>query len=526
MWGACLMGSRGAGASAGRIGRVLAVLLCTALALGSSAAAATRPDAVVLVSGLTTTTPFTTPSAPCQGTYPRGQTWSYNAAAYAAAGYNVYTAPVRNGVGAVSPHPPLFSHCPAQLPSSMTINSRGDIYANAAALASFIAHLHSRFGVNTVRIVAHSYGGLWTRGALRLASGYFPSVRVESITTLGTPHLGSYLADIGEAVDPALCGTDLKCRAIAYLLIAVRDLTFEPALSQVTAASLAQWNAGQGTSLTGIPVTAIGGDAVSLPGISDPYTSPDDVLVGIQSAQAVGLDRAGVIPSLTCFPAFPDVHSYTFLPFFPHVKYSLLNDPAIASDVLQTLAGNPPATRCPDPAFAASPPGPALVRTSSSRQLTVPLHVAALRLGTLLPRPAAGDVIIVATGTRVMCGTQQLGSVPFLDSTALRVVPVPSCPGELRFAPRGAGVLDLRRAANSVTVSIRGRRIYVRVHGPTGQSGPTVALKQARRFVTQRLDGAHSLLLARGVRTVTLRVAVNVGGGRSALAITTIHLGS
>jgi hypothetical protein len=63
MWGAWPMCSRAAGESARRIGRVLAVLVGTALALGSSAAAATRP-------------------------------------------------------GAVGPHPPQFSHCPAQLPAT------------------------------------------------------------------------------------------------------------------------------------------------------------------------------------------------------------------------------------------------------------------------------------------------------------------------------------------------------------------------------------------------------------------------
>lgn len=50
-WPVC---SRAVGRPARRIGRVLVVLVCTALALGSSAAAATRTDAVVLVPGLTT----------------------------------------------------------------------------------------------------------------------------------------------------------------------------------------------------------------------------------------------------------------------------------------------------------------------------------------------------------------------------------------------------------------------------------------------------------------------------------------
>ncbi len=379
---------------------------------------------------MTTTTPFTTPSAQCGGTFPRGETWSFDGGQFALAGYQVYTAPVNDGSGPVTPDQLLFSDCPTALPASMTINSRGDIYADARALASFIAYLHSKYGVSTVRIVAHSYGGLWTRGALRLTSTYFPAVRLLSVTTLGTPNLGSYLADIGESIDPALCGSDLACRALAYLLVAYREQVLEPALSQVTAASVAQWNAGQGTSLDGIPVTAVGGDAISIPGLSNPYISPDDVLVGIASAQAVGLDKAGVIPNLSCFPAVPDVHSNTFLRFFPHVAHSLLSDPTVVTDVEQTLVGNaPPPDSCPDPSFAPSLTSTGLVSGPRSGELTVPLRVAAAlpgARGPRLPAPVSGDAIIVASGTSVSCGVRQLTSVPFLSSTRLRVVLQPS----------------------------------------------------------------------------------------------------
>ena len=304
----------------------------------------------MLVSGITTTTPFTTPTAQCSGTDPRGETWSVDGARFAAQGYRVYTAPVNYGAGPVKPDPPTFSNCPPRLPASMTINSRGDIYANAGALASFIAYLHTQYGVRTIRIVAHSYGGLWTRGAMRLASAAFPGVTMQSITTLGTPHLGSFMADIAEGVDPGFCGQDTTCKVIAYLVIAAKDATFEPALSQVTAVSMAQWNPGQGASLNGIPVSAIAGDAVSLPGITNPYVSPNDVLVGLRSAQAAGLKGPGVIPQLSCFAPFPDVHSTTFLPLFPHVRYALTNDPVIATDVEQTLAGTPAPTPCPSSA--------------------------------------------------------------------------------------------------------------------------------------------------------------------------------
>jgi hypothetical protein len=55
---------------------------------------------------------------------------------------------------------------------------------------------------------------------------------------------------------------------------------------------------GQGASLDGIPLTAIGGDAISIRGVSSPYISPNDLLVGIESAQAVGLQASGIIPEL------------------------------------------------------------------------------------------------------------------------------------------------------------------------------------------------------------------------------------
>ena len=264
----------------------------------------------------------------------------------------------------------------------MTINSRGDIYADAAALASFIAYLHTQYGVRTIRIVAHSYGGLWTRGAMRLAAAVFPGVRVQSITTLGTPHLGSFMADIAEAIDPAFCGQDTTCKVLTYLVIAVKDATFEPALSQVTAVSLAQWNPGQGASLNGIPVSAIAGDAVSLPGITNPYVSPNDVLVGLRSAQAAGLKGPGVIPQLSCFAPFSDVHSTTFLPFFPNVRYALVNDPAIATDVEQTLAGTPAPNPCPSSASASAAP------SSASHDVTATLRTGSSALGTHLPRRA------------------------------------------------------------------------------------------------------------------------------------------
>ncbi len=504
---------------------VLAVgLMFAGIAANSAAAASTPTDAVVLVSGITTTTPFTTPSAVCTGRYPRGLTWTYDGARFAAAGYRVYTAPVNYGAGPVKPNPRQFSGCPGQLPASMTINSRGDIYANARALASFIAYLHSKFAVNTVRFVAHSYGGLWTRGAMRLASSLFGAVQVQSITTLGTPHLGSFMADIGEAVDPSLCGSDDSCKTLAYLLIAFRESYFEPAMSQITAAAVAQWNLGQGASLDGIPLTAIGGDAISIRGLSSPYISPNDLLVGIESAQAVGLQASGIIPELSCFPAFPDVHSNTFLPFVPDVKYSLLDDPRIASDVEQTLAGSPPTAGCPNPPFPPSLVGrPPFVRGVTRSQITVPLRIAGRPAVAQTARNASESAIVIRSGTQVTCKGRRLASVPFLTSTRIRVIPQPRCNGSLRVTKKH-GMLFLADAPDSATFRVQGRRIYIRVRGPASHRKLAVAVKRGHRFVARRLDHRQSLHIARGIQTVTLRVALAQRDGRAAVAVATVHV--
>jgi pimeloyl-ACP methyl ester carboxylesterase len=402
----------------------------------------------------------------------------------------------------------------------MTINSRGDTFANARALAGFIAYLHSHYGVSTARIVGHSFGGLWSRGALRLAAQSFPGVHVLSLTTLGTPHLGSFMADIAEGADPNLCG-DTACRVIVALLIAAREVAFEPALGQLTAAALAQWNPGQGTSLKGIPVTAIAGDAVTFPGQTNRYVSPNDIAVGIESAQAVGLQQQGVIPTLSCFPPFPDVHSDTWLPFFPAVKHSLLSDPGVVTDVKQTLAGLPPSSSCPNPAAAF------LSRAGdfSKGSLTVPLEVdVELRPG-LLPRPGADDSIVVQRGTRITCRGHELRSIPFFEIPRLRVLRHPRCGAQLQVAPRRAGVLDLRQAPGRLTVKVRGRRISFQVRGLSTRAGDlAVALKHGHHYDRAQLDKSRSLLIRGHARTVTVRATVHQRGGSSAVAVVTVQL--
>jgi hypothetical protein len=504
--------------------RAILVAIFLMLVGASSASAATGPDAVVVVSGFTTTTPFTTPAAQCHGSKPHGPTWSYIGAKLAAAGYKVYTAPVNYGLGPVKPDPPQFSSCPRQLPASMTINSRGHTFLNAIALASYLNYLHSRYGVSTVRIVGHSFGGLWSRGALRLPF-LFPGIRVLSLTTLGTPHLGSFLADIAEGVDPNLCGNSFACQVVVYALIAARELYFEPALSELTQAALGQWNPGQRTSLNGIPVSAIAGDAVSFPGQPNRYVSPNDVAVGIASAQAVGLQSQGVIPTLGCFAPFPDVHSDTELPLVPTAKHSLTNDPGVVADVKQTLAGNPPTTRCPNPAGGRAGLERLIALDPVHHSLTVPLQVAVQPAQSLLPRPLLGDAIFVKRGTRITCHGRSLTSIPFFDRAGLRVIEHPVCGTRLRVAPSGAGALYLRNASERAVVTVHGKRISVGLRRAAHTCKLDVALRRGHSFVHAKLDRHDSLLGGRHDRVEELRVTVSRCEPTAAEAAVTVQLG-
>ena len=323
------------------------------------------------------------------------------------------------------------------------------------------------------------------------------------------------MADIAESIDPGFCGQDTASKVLAYLVIAAKDATFEPALSQVTAVSLSQWNPGQGASLDGIPVSAIAGDAVSLPGITNPYVSPNDVLVGLRSAQAAGLKGPGVIPRLSCFAPFPDVHSLTFLPFFPNVRYALLNDPAIATDVAQTLAGTPAPNPCPSSAAA----------VTSTSDVTESLRIGSSALRTRLPRhPRADDVIVLRTSTTVTCRGRALPSLPLLYDTHLRIIPRPGCGGLVRVHHASGGVLYVRDTADSVTLHRTRGRYVVRLHGTPPGSRLSVAIEHGQRFVATPLDRHRSFTATGSHRSITCRVTITPRHGRAELAVITLDL--
>jgi hypothetical protein len=87
------------------------------------------------------------------------------------------------------------------------------IATNATTLQTLVPPIVRSFGVNSVHVVAHSKGGLDTRAWLS-ASGAanaagtpgFTPFRVLSLTTLGTPHRGSALADLVLGIEATSVG--------------------------------------------------------------------------------------------------------------------------------------------------------------------------------------------------------------------------------------------------------------------------------------------------------------------------------
>lgn len=328
-------------------------------------------DAVVLVSGWTSETPFTSPGNVCSASgNSAGGTFSYVDAALQAAGLPVFTAPTMGGSGAVDPSAIGVGTCAeAQLPASMTLNTLGDADTNAANLASFLNYLHTQFGIVRVWLVGHSDGGIWSRGAIDYSSA-MPGISVQSITTIDTPHTGAFAADLSENIMGHNCDSlDLVCKAfVDGLTDLMADDAPGAALPELTSTYMSAWNSRMIGVMGALPLWVISADGVNDPHIAswigdendvneagdDPYVNPNDIVVGISSQQAAGLTTMGVIQTRACFDTVNALH--TTLPTAISdslAAVDLINTTAAVTDVPQTvtnveavLAGNPPGGAC------------------------------------------------------------------------------------------------------------------------------------------------------------------------------------
>ena len=221
--------------------------------LNSFATAPVKLSAVVLVTGLRDSTPGMQPGGDCSSV----GSMSSLCAALQAAGLAVYVVPSSAGPGAV-------------------INNRAGIDANARAFARYLAK-----AVGPAFLVGHSMGGIISRVAI---SRY--GAHALGLFTIGSPHDGSYGADLAEGARWFPCFTGVVCAAIheagsyaeqSFGVEAMRDLT----------AAVRRWD-----NLTlgppGVPTWAFAGTACQgsplLRALFSPYVFPNDGIVGLSSA--------------------------------------------------------------------------------------------------------------------------------------------------------------------------------------------------------------------------------------------------
>lgn len=268
--------------------------------------------AVVLVSGGGAVTPYTTPTAAAGRGQAAGNTMTALRAFLLDRGHAVYTSPARISVGEVSEDTGWegFGDVPEVLPASMTVNAVGRIDDAGAALDAFLEHIADVHGIESIDLIGHSMGGLFSRAALARRRGRPRAVPVRRLITLGTPWTGGILGDVivGDLTLADAHG-DRTAEVIMRESVQYAADNSEGAADEVSERYLAGpdgWNARQTGILDGIPVTLIAGSA--LRAAAEPTRLwPHDGLVARRSALAE-LVPAEVLPSSTRHE-FDDVHS-------------------------------------------------------------------------------------------------------------------------------------------------------------------------------------------------------------------------
>lgn len=284
--------------------------------------------AAVVVSGGGSISPFTTPDAACAVGLAAGSTDTALRAALLDAGIETYTAPVMTGHGTASEDPGRagFAEPPAVLPAEMTIDSIGEIEGSAAKLARFLHHLHDEHGLSEIDIVAHSLGGVIARSAhMQMAAAVTP-VRIISLTSIGTPWLGSFVRHCTLETMP------MPEPAASYAFSLMAHVRQGSGLV-ATADAPPVWAVGKEGGLDGLVLTRIAGTYFS--GVGDPY--PHDGMVSCTSALASNSDPV-TFPSAACH-AVKDVHSISFarvmdLPWERSVTW----DPAVMDLVIEAIS--------------------------------------------------------------------------------------------------------------------------------------------------------------------------------------------
>ncbi len=483
-------------------GGVVVLAVVFAMAIPAMALAS---SAVVLVSGFNTATPFTVPLAACATQ--AGPTWGAStgpAASLRAAGEPVFTAPVANAGG--TPGSPCTTSGGAVPPAGDVIDSNGDVDANGTALMHFLQFLSTNYGVTSVSLVGHSDGGLWSRSAITQMRAADAGPTVQSLTTLGTPHTGSFGADLAELVVDGRCQASnpteqAVCQALLSVLQQLATDVGPTTLRELTSSFMESWNPQQ---TIGCPVAVGAGTFVHVPYIGfllPRYYNPSDGIVGQASAlgeASTSLDGQPIpgpgIPQIVPIGSFPVVHSGSLT--FLGTDNTLTNDAAVGAAVVKAVAAGTTRSPCSSPSAGLTARPPRAVTVRLSRPFTA--FGVADRQGRLA-RPRDHQVAFLLRGASIRCRGRVLPAVPLLGSRRVRLAVV-RCPGALRTRGRVL-LLGQDPQRRTLVVTRRQRILTARVQGP--------ALRQLRVGVSingswRALHGGRIQLPA-GTRVVSVR---------------------
>ncbi len=470
---------------------ISAVLLSGVVSAPAATAFSPPGRAVVLVSGFNTVSPFSTSVPACVGK--RGAAWNPPvgvATTLINSGFTVFTAPVKHGDKA--PAPACAPGTPVPPVSSTYINSNGDLNANGQKLGNFLVFLRDNYGVTKVDLVGHSDGGLWSRAAITQQSAY-PGVTISSLTTLGAPHTGSFVADLTEDVHNGQCQASgpieqKVCLAFQKVVnLIVKDLG-EATTEELTSDYMTTWNPEQ--RIRACQVTGIAGTYLNLPlpkSLLPAYYNPADGLVG--EASALGQASKSItgesipapgIPNFTNGGEFPVVHG-TAVSFLS--KANLLNQKAISDTVAATLTSvQSSVVPCTQPTAQWS--NRTLARraslTDGSARVTFPLHNFAVPRHESFQRTRSSDVILSGRRVRLVCRGRRLPSTSFPSRSSLHLSMPGRCKPGVRVRGRGRALLV--RTRGSATIVVHGTAVSVRLHGIPA-SRVELQTRKRKRFV-------------------------------------------
>ncbi|MEY2698499.1 MAG: hypothetical protein RL720_455 [Actinomycetota bacterium] len=292
---------------------LLLVVSSAALLAGCTTAPVEGKRAVVIVSGGDAVSPFTTTTEACTSGLSAGNTDTGLREKLIADGFEVFTAPAMNArTEVVEPAADsfgAFGDCPDPLPAYMTIVSNADVDNAGEHLAHFANYLNETYGVTEIDWVGHSNGGLYARSATRILQQMSSPVQGVSLTTVGTPWMGSFPFQVVYGEEPATdCMGDPRCEGI------IAGITEELSNDQLLAREQLYkyilgdkgWNQAQIGVLDNIPVFMLGG-AYLTNDAGDPRFWPFDGLVSAYSATAQGLPET-TAPQRQC-KVYPLTHS-------------------------------------------------------------------------------------------------------------------------------------------------------------------------------------------------------------------------